>query len=95
MRQLDSEIMTEEARIGDFKRRATKNFMALKLGGLLEFAEKATVCTSFVEFPSTEQYLDRRGVRQAHDRGAHCNYTTPLLYLTSSLGNPNATNYAR
>jgi hypothetical protein len=43
MRQLDSEIMIEEARIGDFKRRTTKSFMTLKLGGLLEFAEKATV----------------------------------------------------
>lgn len=46
IRQLDLEIMTEEARIGDFKRRTTKSFMTLKLGGLLEFAEKATVsCT--------------------------------------------------
>jgi len=43
IRQLDSEIMTEEARIGDFKRHTTKNFMTLKLGGLLEFAEKATI----------------------------------------------------
>ena len=42
--------MTEEARIGDFKRRTTKNFMTLKLGGLLEFAEKATVSSSSISF---------------------------------------------
>lgn len=35
--------MVEEARLGDFKRLSTRNFMALKLGGLLEFGEKATV----------------------------------------------------
>jgi len=43
MRQLDTEILSEEARVGDFKRRVTKQFMLLKFGGLLEFAEKATV----------------------------------------------------
>ena len=35
--------MVEEAGLGDFKRLSTRNFMALKLGGLLEFGEKATV----------------------------------------------------
>lgn len=45
MRQLDTEILSEEARVGDFKRRVTKQFMLLKFGGLLEFAEKATVST--------------------------------------------------
>ncbi|KZT42574.1 hypothetical protein SISSUDRAFT_892176 [Sistotremastrum suecicum HHB10207 ss-3] len=43
IRMLDTEIMTEEAKLSDFKRLSTKNFMALKLGGLLEFAEKATI----------------------------------------------------
>jgi hypothetical protein len=47
MRQLDSEIMTEEARLGDYKRQITKTFMTLKLGGLLEFAEKVTVRYTF------------------------------------------------
>jgi hypothetical protein len=45
MRQLDTEILSEEARVGDFKRRVTKQFMLLKFGGLLEFAEKVTVST--------------------------------------------------
>ncbi|KAF8580310.1 hypothetical protein K439DRAFT_1415439 [Ramaria rubella] len=43
IRQLDTEIMVEEARLSDFKRMSTRNFMALKLGGLLEFGEKATI----------------------------------------------------
>jgi hypothetical protein len=53
MRQLDTEILSEEARVGDFKRRVTKQFMLLKFGGLLEFAEKATVSTglAFSESP--------------------------------------------
>ena len=30
-------------RLGDFKRTQTKNWMALKFGGILECAEKATI----------------------------------------------------
>lgn len=48
MRQLDTEILSEEARVGDFKRRVTKQFMLLKFGGLLEFAEKATVSNDWL-----------------------------------------------
>lgn len=43
IRQLDSEIMTEESRLSDFKRIETKNWMALKFGGLLELSEKGAV----------------------------------------------------
>ncbi|KAF8528520.1 hypothetical protein BU17DRAFT_18047, partial [Hysterangium stoloniferum] len=43
IRQLDTEIMVEEARLGDFKRLSTRNLMTLKLGGLSEFGEKATI----------------------------------------------------
>ncbi|TDL18994.1 hypothetical protein BD410DRAFT_792600 [Rickenella mellea] len=43
IRSLDWEILTDEARLGDFKRTATKNWMMLKFGGLLEFAEKSTI----------------------------------------------------
>lgn len=46
IRQLDSEIMTEESRLGDFKRTETKNWMALKFGGLLELSEKGAVSDS-------------------------------------------------
>jgi hypothetical protein len=45
--------MTEEANLGDFKRRTTKVFMALKIGGLLELAEKATVSGSKVPLQTT------------------------------------------
>jgi hypothetical protein len=44
IRTLDTEIITEEAAIGDFKRRTTREWMALKFGGLVECTEKGTVC---------------------------------------------------
>lgn len=43
LRNLDNTIMHEEARLGDYKRTSTKDLLALKFGGLLECAEKATV----------------------------------------------------
>lgn len=43
MDALNIELATEEAAIGDFKRRTTKEAMGLKCGGLLEFAEKVTI----------------------------------------------------
>lgn len=43
MRQLDSTILVEEARLGDYKRQTTKDWMALKFGGLSELAEKVMV----------------------------------------------------
>ena len=46
MKSLDLEIMTEETRIGDFKRLSSKELLALKFGSLLEFAEKASVGTA-------------------------------------------------
>lgn len=45
IRMMDSEIMTEEAALGDFKRTATRMWMGLKFGGLLECCEKGTVST--------------------------------------------------
>ena len=43
IRELDSEIMTEEAKLGDLKRTATKSWMTLKFGGLQEFCRKGLV----------------------------------------------------
>jgi hypothetical protein len=43
MRTLDSEIMTDEARVGDFKRESTQKWMGLKFGGLSEVGEKSSV----------------------------------------------------
>lgn len=43
IRSLDSEIMTEEAALGDFKRTTTRAWVGLKFGGLVECAEKGTV----------------------------------------------------
>ena len=48
IRTMDSDIMSEEAALGDFKRTATRMWMGLKFGGLLECCEKGTVS----KFPS-------------------------------------------
>ncbi|QRV80688.1 sphingolipid long chain base-responsive protein LSP1 [Ceratobasidium sp. AG-Ba] len=42
-RQLEIDIMNEEAAIGDYKRRTTREFMGLKFAGLAELAEKTTI----------------------------------------------------
>jgi chromosome segregation ATPase len=43
IRSIDSDIMAEEAALGDFKRSATKVWMGLKFGGLVECCEKGMV----------------------------------------------------
>lgn len=51
IRALDTNIMVETAAIGDFKRTATKMFMGLKFGGLLECCEKGSVRFNIIELP--------------------------------------------
>ncbi|PIL27567.1 hypothetical protein GSI_10718 [Ganoderma sinense ZZ0214-1] len=43
IRQMDSEIMAEEANLGDFKRAAVRQWMGTKFGGLLECCEKGSI----------------------------------------------------
>ncbi|TFK32368.1 hypothetical protein BDQ12DRAFT_692575 [Crucibulum laeve] len=47
IRTIDSDIMTEEAALGDFKRFMTRTLMGLKFGGLLECCEKGTIAGEF------------------------------------------------
>ncbi|GLB40883.1 putative eisosome component PIL1 [Lyophyllum shimeji] len=47
IRTIDSDIMTEEAAIGDYKRSTTRAWMGLKFGGLLECAEKGTIAGEY------------------------------------------------
>jgi hypothetical protein len=49
VREMNLEIKLEEAALGDFKRTATKMWMGLKFGGLVECCEKGAV--SFFFFP--------------------------------------------
>ncbi|KAF9072303.1 hypothetical protein BDP27DRAFT_426372 [Rhodocollybia butyracea] len=44
---MDSEIMSDEASLGDLKRSKTKAWMGLKFGGLLECCEKGTIIGKF------------------------------------------------
>ena len=48
VRSLDTDIVIEEAALGDFKRSATKTFMGLKFGGLLECCQKGSVCYAYL-----------------------------------------------
>ncbi|KAJ6551142.1 hypothetical protein B0H19DRAFT_1072907 [Mycena capillaripes] len=43
IRQMDGEIMNEEAALGDFKRTSARALMGLKFGGLMECCEKGCV----------------------------------------------------
>ncbi|KAG6909753.1 hypothetical protein DXG01_015469 [Tephrocybe rancida] len=47
IRSMDSDIMTEEAALGDFKRATTRAWMGLKFGGLLECSEKGTIAGEY------------------------------------------------
>ncbi|TFK23853.1 hypothetical protein FA15DRAFT_705141, partial [Coprinopsis marcescibilis] len=47
IRTLDSEIMTEEASLGDYKRACARSWMGLKFGALLECCEKGTIAADF------------------------------------------------
>lgn len=47
IRQLDTEIMTEEAKLGDFKRSTTRSFMGLKFGGMMELSQRGTIVGDF------------------------------------------------
>ncbi|KAF7305123.1 hypothetical protein MKEN_01227500 [Mycena kentingensis (nom. inval.)] len=43
IRQMDGEIMNEEAALGDFKRTSARALMGLKFGGLMEVSEKGCI----------------------------------------------------
>ena len=53
---LDTDIMVEEAALGDFKRTATKLFLGLKIGGLMECCQKGTVHISCFLYESLLTY---------------------------------------
>lgn len=59
MEGLNIELATEEAAIGDFKRRTTKEALGLKCGGLLEFAEKVTIIAEIGKMIIDEIPLDQ------------------------------------
>lgn len=59
IRSLDSEIMSEEAALGDFKRITTRAWMGLKFGGLVECAEKGTVSNHALLRSPLMYYLSR------------------------------------
>jgi hypothetical protein len=64
IRSLDSEIMSEESTLGDFKRTTTRQWMGLKFGALLECSEKGTVRVFDSLLTLSHILLDRGGVRK-------------------------------
>ena len=76
-RDLDAEILAEEASLGDFKREATRNWMTLKFGGLQELCEKGLVSQIPLRAGlDTEMILDHRRLWQAdYHRATDRNYS--------------------
>lgn len=68
IRTMDSDIMVEEAALGDFKRSATRQWMGLKFGGLLECCEKGTVRDTLISIVSADSGLGCRRVRKDDHR---------------------------
>ncbi|KAJ7220721.1 Eisosome component PIL1-domain-containing protein [Mycena pura] len=74
IRQMDGEIMNEEAALGDFKRTSVRAFMGIKFGGLLECCEKGCVVAE----------MGRSVVSEISEEP-----TTPGLARTMYLGHQN------
>lgn len=74
IRKMDSGIMLEEADLNNFKRTATKAWMGLKFGGLVECCQKGTVrnlvssLVSIFSFLFTSPKLDCRRIW----KNSHC-----------------------
>ena len=55
IRVMDTDIMAEEASLGDFKRMSAKTWMGLKFGGLQECSQKGTVSLQLLyAFPQAQ-----------------------------------------
>ncbi|PSR77162.1 hypothetical protein PHLCEN_2v8027 [Hermanssonia centrifuga] len=58
IRAIDTDIMNEEANLGDFKRSSAKNWMGLKFGGLMELCEKGVIVGELGKLVIAEIPLD-------------------------------------
>jgi predicted RNase H-like nuclease (RuvC/YqgF family) len=78
IRALDSEIMTEEAQISDFKRQATREWMSLKFGGLSELSGKGLVSVVPRAYhPRLTKRVDLRRLWQGYRPGEIWLFTPP------------------
>ncbi|KAI0321404.1 hypothetical protein OF83DRAFT_311174 [Amylostereum chailletii] len=59
IREMDADILAEEASLGDFKREATRMWMTLKFGGLQELCEKGTIVANFGKLIIAELPFDQ------------------------------------
>ena len=64
MRELDSDIMIGEAKLGDLKRTSTKVWMSLKFGGLQECCRKGIVRSHLFVCFSLLMYIFRSSLMQ-------------------------------
>ena len=76
IRGLDSDIMTEEAALADFKRTSTRMWMGLKFGGLSELCEKGTVCMVYFILYYADSSSAGCRVRKNDHWGESCEYDT-------------------
>ncbi|PWN30548.1 hypothetical protein BDZ90DRAFT_229564 [Jaminaea rosea] len=86
MESLKIEVMTEEAAIGDFKRRTSKEAMGLKCGGMMELAEKLTIVAEVGKLMIDEISLEptKPGLPRAEYQG-HTRTDQLLSEATRSL----------
>ncbi|KAI0929537.1 hypothetical protein AcV7_005370 [Taiwanofungus camphoratus] len=71
IRVMDTEIMAEEASLGDFKRSSAKTWMGLKFGGLVECCEKGAIVGELGKVVITEIPIDptEPGLPRAYYQG--------------------------
>ena len=74
IRQMDSDILAEEANLGDYKRATVRSWMGRKFGGLLECCEKGSVRP----FPLIIVYraMYRHGSADRRRAGEACHHGT-------------------
>jgi hypothetical protein len=72
MAGMENSVMNEEARLGDFKREALREALSMKLGAMLELAEKQTIVSEMGKLLVAEIPSDRTtpGSVRANYKGA-------------------------
>lgn len=85
--ETDSQILTEEAELGDFKRKAARDWMELKLGGLLDCSTKGTVRLFSPQLGNNLMVLhvDHRRTGKTPYRRTFYSRSHPVLYRLMDL----------
>lgn len=83
IRELDSEIMTEETKLGDLKRNAAKDWMTLKFGGLQECCRKGLIVAETGKLIIAE--LPQQETEPGSTRPFYAGHSRTESYVTEAL----------